>query len=254
MACTQSIGMGHLCGQNGPHLFCFLHGRRHLWCWCLLHNEQTMNALASSSTLAVQPLYVQMAVRMAGLIESGVFQPGQRLPSVRDSAAQEGVSISTAMQAFRWLEDKGLAQAKPKAGYFVSKLRQRIALPMVGQPPAHSVPVERRSRTDVIRVDGGQAIRVNLGGTCPRDSMLFDEDRVRVAVSRATRVHRRTLVSYTNEAGTPALQNAVAQRALHLGCSLRGEDVVITSSCIHAVSLCLMAPSGTGSQHGCSWR
>ncbi len=184
-----------------------------------------MNAQASFSPLAAQPLYVQMAVRMAGLIESGVFQPGQRLPSVRDSAAQEGVSISTAMQAFRWLEDKGLAQAKPKAGYFVSKLRQRIALPMVGQPPAHSVPVERRSRTDVIRVDGGQAIRVNLGGTCPRDSMLFDEDRVRVAVSRATRVHRRTLVSYTNEAGTPALQNAVAQRALHLGCSLRGENV-----------------------------
>jgi DNA-binding transcriptional regulator YhcF (GntR family) len=42
-----------------------------------------------------------MATRMAQLIESGVFQSGQRLPSVRDTAAQEGVSISTAMQAFR---------------------------------------------------------------------------------------------------------------------------------------------------------
>jgi len=212
----------------------------------LLHNESAMNSLNLPSITSNAPRYVQMAMRMAELIESGAFQLGQRLPSVRDTAAQEGVSISTAMQAFRWLEDKGFAKAKPRAGYFVSKLRKRIDLPTVGQPPAHSVPVQRQSRTDVIRLDGGQAIRVNLGGTCPRDSMLFDEDRVRVAVSRATRVHRRTLVSYTNEAGTPALQNAVAQRALHLGCSLRGEDVVITSSCIHAVSLCLMAVTRPG--------
>ena len=126
-----------------------------------------MNASAASTSLPASPLYVQMALRMAALIESGVFQPGQRLPSVRDRAAQEGVSISTAMQAFRWLEDKGLAQAKPKAGYFVSKLGQRIALPMVGQPPEYSLPVERQSRTDVIRLDGAQAIRVNLGGDLP---------------------------------------------------------------------------------------
>ena len=192
------------------------------------------------------PLYVQMAARMAALIESGAFRPGQRLPSVRDSAAQEGVSISTAMQAFRWLEDKGLAQAKPKAGYFVRKTRHRIALPTVGQPPIHSVPVEHRSRTDLIRREGHSEIQVNLGGTCPRDSQLFDEDRVRVAVARAARVHRRTLIQYTNEPGTQALQNAVAQRALHLGCSLKGQDVVITSSCIHAVSLCLMAVTRPG--------
>lgn len=205
-----------------------------------------MNAPLLSSTTASQPRYMQMAARMAKLIESGAFQPGQRLPSVRDTAAQEGVSISTAMQAFRCLEDKGLALAKPRAGYFVRKHRPRIALPLVGQPPAHSVPVEQRSRTDVIRRPGPQAIEVNLGGTCPRDSQLFDEERVRVAVARAARVHRRTLVEYSNEAGTAALQNAVAQRALHLGCSLRGEDVVITSSCIHAISLCLMAVTRPG--------
>lgn len=205
-----------------------------------------MNAMLLSTSALSQPRYVQMATRMAELIDSGAFQPGQRLPSVRDTAAHEGVSISTAMQAFRWLEDKGLAHAKPKAGYFVRKHRQRIALPLVGRPPTHSVPVEQRSRTDVIRREGHQAIQVNLGGTCPRDSQLFDEDRVRVAVARAARVHRRTLVEYSNEAGTQALQNAVAQRALHLGCSLRGEDVVITSSCIHAVSLCLMAVTRPG--------
>lgn len=204
-----------------------------------------MNPLAPSSE-ALTPRYVQMATRMADMIAAGTFRHGQRLPSVRDTAAQEGVSLSTAMQAFRWLEDKGLVLAKPKAGYYVRSARLRAALPTVGQPPAGSMPLAQRSRTDVIRLEGMPPVQVNLGGTCPRDSLLFDEDRVRVAVSRAARVHRKTLVEYTNDAGTQDLQNAVARRALHLGCKLRGEDVVITSSCIHAVSLCLMAVTQPG--------
>jgi DNA-binding transcriptional MocR family regulator len=212
-----------------------------------MHNGQAMNAPLLSSTSLIQPKYVQMATRMADLIGSGAFQPGQRLPSVRDTAAQEGVSISTAMQAFRWLEDKGLAHAKPKAGYFVRKQRQRIALPLVGQTPPHSLPLVPRSRSDVFDRDGRKGgIDVNFTGYSPRDSQLFDEDRLRVAVARAARVHRRSLVDYSNEAGTQALQNALAQRALHLGCSLKGEDVVITPSCMQAISLCLMAVTRPG--------
>lgn len=208
------------------------------------HNERTMNHVPATTNN--QPRYVRMATRLADMIAAGTFRNGQRLPSVRDTAAHEGVSLSTAMQAFRWLEDKGLVQAKPKAGYFVRTPQRRAALPSVSEPPAASLPVQQRSRTDVIRLEGQPPVQVNLGGTCPRDSLLFDEDRVRVAVSRAARVHRKTLVEYTNEAGTSALQNAVAQRALHLGCKLRGQDVVITSSCIHAVSLCLMAVTRPG--------
>lgn len=204
-----------------------------------------MNALDVLRPVS-QPLYLQVASRLAALINSGTFQSGQRLPSVRDIAAQEGVSISTAMQAFRWLEDKGLAQAKPKAGYFVRHARQRIALPLTGQPPAHSVAVNRSSRIDVIRRDGDFVTDVDLGGYSPVQSELFDENRLRVALARAVRVHRRSLVAYDNEAGVQALQNAVAQRALHLGCSLRGDDITITSGCIHAISLCLMAVTRPG--------
>lgn len=193
-----------------------------------------------------KPLYLQVASRMAALIHSGAFQAGQRLPSVRDIATQEGVSISTAMQAFRWLEDKGLAQAKPKTGYFVRHQRQRTALPLIGQPPIHSVSVERSSRLDIIRRAGDLVVNVDLGGYSPVQSELFDENRLRVALARAVRVHRRSLVSYDNEAGVHALQNAVAQRALHLGCSLRGKDITITSGCIHAISLCLMAVTSPG--------
>ena len=126
------------------------------------HNDGTMNHPAAIPD--PQPRYVRMATRLADMIAAGTFKHGQRLASVRDTAAHEGVSLSTAMQAFRWLEDKGLVQAKPKAGYFVHAPRYRAALPQVGQPPAASLPVLQRSRTDVIRLEGQPAVQVNLGG------------------------------------------------------------------------------------------
>lgn len=196
------------------------------------------------------PLYVRLGSRMARLIESGAFPAGQRLPSVRDTAAKEGVSVATALQAFRWLEDRGLAQAKPKAGFFVRTPRVRLALPSVGHPPEHSLTLHNRSRTEWLgfgrRESDGSSATVDLGGTCPRDSTLFEEDRLRMALSRSARVHRRSLVQYAGEEGTPALKQAVAQRALHLGCALRPEQVQMASSCIHAVSLCLMAVTRPG--------
>ncbi len=209
-----------------------------------------MSFQAPRSESSPAPRYVQIGSRMAQLIEAGAFKVGQRLPSVRDTAALQGVSLATAMQAFRWLEERGLAQARPKAGYFVQSVRAKMALPHMGQPPVGSVPVAGRSRTElfsmVLSGMGDADEEINLGGTCPRDSSLFDESRVRIALSRAARVHRRTLVQYTGEEGTLAFKNAVARRALHLGCALQPHNVQVTVSCIHAVSLCLQAVTQAG--------
>lgn len=193
------------------------------------------------------PRYAQIAMRMAQLIDTGAFKHGQRLPSVRDTAQQEGVAISTAVQAFRWLEERGLVQARPKAGYFVAPRRRALALPSVSRPPNRSLPVERDSRSGLImaqQIDGREG--VSFGGAFPKDQTFFHDDRIRVALSRATRLHRRALIEYDVSAGTLELRQAVARRALHLGCNLAADNVVITSSCTHAVSLCLQAVTRPG--------
>lgn len=192
------------------------------------------------------PRYVQIAGRLSQLIESGAFKPGQRLPSVRDTAAQEGVAVSTAVQAFRWLEERGAVQVRPKAGYFVAPRKRPIALPTASKPPSHSLLVRRPSRSDLFEGEEGRADAVSFGGACPRDRDFFDDEWVRVAVSRATRVHRKSLIEYTNGPGELALREAVARRAVHLGCQLRAQDIAITSSCIHAISLCLRAVTQPG--------
>ena len=62
------------------------------------------------------------------LIEQGTYGPGERIPSVRRMSRQQGVSISTVLQAYMLLENRGLIEARPQSGYYVS-VRQSRALP-----------------------------------------------------------------------------------------------------------------------------
>lgn len=192
------------------------------------------------------PLYQQIAQSLAQLIHGGTLKTGERLPSVRETALAHGVSISTAMQAYHQLEEQGLVQARPKAGYFVRR-PQRIAAPCLSSPPQRSFLVERQSRSEAFALLHHPGDRASFGGFSPESSELFDEDRLRVAIGRASRVHRHRLTEYNKaDAGRPALRQAVARRALHLGCALDAQDLVITASCTQAVSLCLRAVTQPG--------
>ena len=168
-----------------------------------------MNAETQHSSL---PLYAQIAQRMAHLIDSRAFKPGQRLPSVRDLAATNGVSISTAVQALRWLEERKLVAAKPKAGYFVAPAGKAPALPAVSRPPRHSLLVERQSRAELIFTVTDTTHAVSFGGACPKDPTFFDEARVRTAIQRATRVQDQREVEFAGQ-----FELAREERALCLG-------------------------------------
>src|SRR5579863_5434572 len=65
------------------------------------------------------PLYVQLARQIEGQIERGALRPGDRVPSVRWLSRRQGVSISTVLEAYMWLENRGAIEARPKSGFFV---------------------------------------------------------------------------------------------------------------------------------------
>ncbi len=47
---------------------------------------------------------------------AGSLPPGARFPSVRGLMAQHAVSLSTALQVCRQLEQEGLLEARPRSG------------------------------------------------------------------------------------------------------------------------------------------
>ncbi|MFC7459629.1 PLP-dependent aminotransferase family protein [Hydrogenophaga defluvii] len=192
-------------------------------------------------------LYAQLAQRLARLIDSGALKAGSRLPSIRELAANEGVSISTVNQALRQLEEQGLVLAKPKAGYFVRRGRRATSTLVTTTPPLRSFTLEAQRRSESFATLEQPGDRACFGGYLPQESDLFDEERLRIAMGRASRLHRQSLTRYNNaDMGTPALRQAVARRALHMGCTLAAEHIITTASCTQAVSLCLQAVTQPG--------
>ncbi len=72
------------------------------------------------------PIYSQLIAQITMGIVSGAFPPGERLPSVRDLAAEAGVNPNTMQRALTELERSGLVYSQRTAGRFVTEEQERI--------------------------------------------------------------------------------------------------------------------------------
>ena len=68
-----------------------------------------------------QPIYTQRTARLTQAIIAGEFQPGERLPTVRDLAVEAGVNPNTVQRALAELERDGLVFSQRTAGRFVTE-------------------------------------------------------------------------------------------------------------------------------------
>jgi GntR family transcriptional regulator len=66
------------------------------------------------------PLSTRAQEYLLGLIESGVYQPGEQLPSEKELSTQLGISRPTLREALRNLEQEGLVIRKHGVGTFVA--------------------------------------------------------------------------------------------------------------------------------------
>ena len=67
------------------------------------------------------PIYSQLLEQIKIGIVSGMFPPGERLPSVRDLATEAGVNPNTMQRAMTELERDGLVYSQRTAGRFVTE-------------------------------------------------------------------------------------------------------------------------------------
>lgn len=67
------------------------------------------------------PIWAQLRNRIAYLIRTGHFAPGDQLPSVRSLAADASINYNTVSKAYRDLELSGLIASIRGRGMFVQK-------------------------------------------------------------------------------------------------------------------------------------
>lgn len=190
-------------------------------------------------------LYLKIADAMARQIRTGTLPRGERIPSVRNLASQHGVSQSTVVQAYRTLEDARLIEARPRSGYFVAARPPQLPEPDTSRPPRRSVSVGISAMAAKMASLAHHPDYVSFGAACPEAS-LFAQERVRRAVSRATQRHRSTLCQYPFGPGDESLRRAIARHVLRMGCHIDADDIVVTSSCLESISLCLRTVTKPG--------
>ena len=73
-----------------------------------------------------RPIYAQLLERIQLQIVSGTYGPGDKLPSVRELAAEASVNPNTMQKAFAELERSGLIVTKRTSGRFVTEDKDMI--------------------------------------------------------------------------------------------------------------------------------
>ena len=72
------------------------------------------------------PIYTQIIERVEFDLLSGKYQPGDKMPSVRDFAMEAGVNPNTMQKAFSEMERMGLIYTERTSGRYVTTDRDRI--------------------------------------------------------------------------------------------------------------------------------
>lgn len=192
----------------------------------------------------MKPLYVQLADSIAQQIGDGIYPPGSRIPSVRRLREQHEVSVTTAVEACRLLESRGLVRSRPRSGFFVERSRSDKLEPVA---PTRSM----RAR----RVDAALSLRLNLGignpqrptlGAAVQGTELMAIPTVNRLLAQAMRLQPTVCHSYDAPPGSPELRRAVAQHGLDAGYSVSPDDVVVTSGAKEAVYLSIRAVTRPG--------
>jgi DNA-binding transcriptional regulator YhcF (GntR family) len=67
------------------------------------------------------PVYAQIERQVRALVRTRRWTAGERIPSVRETAARLRVNPLTVMKAYRNLQDEGWLESRPGDGVFVAK-------------------------------------------------------------------------------------------------------------------------------------
>jgi DNA-binding transcriptional MocR family regulator len=190
--------------------------------------------------------YQDVAHFITSLVDNGTLPLGSRAPSLRQTCLQHRVSLSTALQAYKLLEDRGVLEARPQSGYYVARDRaSTLKTPAISRPSAKPITVTVSGlRLELLEYARDPAL-VPLGSAIPGAELLAAGQLDRF-LARAARVKGRESNTYTEPKGDPQLRREIARRAARWGEALAPEDIVITCGCTEAFNLALMAVASPG--------
>ncbi len=191
-------------------------------------------------------LYRRLADELAEAIRSGLYRAGDKLPSLRCFCRQHAVSLSTALQVYRSMEEAQLVESRPKSGYFVLPQGCGEACePAMSRPSTAPRKVTSAQLAIDILNEARRPELINLGAVVPSLSNLPLKSLSRIT-SGLVRRSPELLGRYERPDGNELLRTRLVRRLREEGCDCASEEIIITNGCQEAIVLSLRAVAKPG--------
>ena len=204
--------------------------------------------MGKNETATSEHLYLQVAEGLEKMITEDVLKIGDKLPSVRVLSDEYGISMGTAFQAYYHLEGKGLIESRPKSGYYVRFSQRRFPeLPQMAQPDplTHDVSVKEMIASIYNDIVSENKKIINFALAVPHVSLL-PVAKINKSVVHALRNSKDHGINYENTQGNTELRKQIAKLAFNWGGKIKPEEVIVTTGCLEAITMCLKAVTNYG--------
>jgi DNA-binding transcriptional MocR family regulator len=194
----------------------------------------------------METLYQQLAEDLRTSIQQGGFQPGDRLPGVRQLSRQRNLSIATVISAYRLLEDQGVLESRQRSGFYVRPhINTQIPQPRLVMDTPRPAPVTGQDMVlQLIKAANNPSV-VQLGAAVPAPEFLPTR-AIEQALIRCARQHRVRSANYEFSPGSLELRRQLARRMAEAGCAVNPDNLVITNGGQEALSIALRAVTKPG--------
>ena len=188
------------------------------------------------------PLYLQLCSQLSDCISEGDLQPGDKLPSERKLALIVSVSRTTAVNAYKELEARGLVRSYVGRGTFVSGRPERLGAHFawrgkVSPSVQRHLDMSIRSLVSLKRDDD-----ISFGAGTP--ALEYFPVQTYTAISEQILSNNpQEALGFLPTEGHPYLREVIAQRE-----GVRPQEVLVVSGTQQALDLigrCLLYPQDT---------
>jgi DNA-binding transcriptional MocR family regulator len=157
---------------------------------------------------------------------------GDRLPSIRATAAAMKVSVSTVVDAYERLAAEGAVHARPGSGFYVSAPTAPLALAEIGPRLDRAVDPLWVSRQSLEA--HGDVLRPGCGWL---PESWLPQSALRGALRALARADDAALAEYGTPLGLPALRQLLSRRMGERGINVPPQQILLTDSGTQAIDL-----------------
>lgn len=194
--------------------------------------------------------FEQLARQMRKQLQEGIWQPGDKLPSLREKSIHSGMSLMTVLRAYQLLENQGLLISRPQSGYYAAP---QLAASSLDNPSSSNAQTRMELTEDVdvnaFIFDVLQASKdpsvVPFGSAFPDPHLFPQRQLTRSLASVARRIQPRNALDNLPP-GNENLRKHIAQRYALQGIPVSPDEIVITAGAMESLNLSLQALTEPG--------